>query len=324
MYVSIHHNIIVTCQALTNEIAENTKSNYGYTYNVCILLSTSWSSSSYAIALLQLMIRLQILMTQTRITAGTVPIMAIPTPITMIPTPIIVILTLIPTPLAANLTPIIVIPTPITVIPTLNVVIPIPITMIPTLIIAITTPITAILTLFIMIPTPITMMISDSESAHDSSDLDHDFAIPDENMEIDENMFEPLYDGASITVCGAYCAIMEFKRVCRLPFTAIVMLLQLLQLLCPPANKLPRSVYVQKRFFRKYSSSHTTQRFCPECRTELEVNQHKCTNFGCQGKETDYLITLKPDRSIQTIVASTQVTGVATLVHLVYIRKFPC
>ena len=263
-------------------------------------------------------------MTQTRITAGTVPIMAIPTPITMIPTPIIVILTLIPTPLAANLTPIIVIPTPITVILTLIVVIPIPITMIPTLIIAIITPITAILTLFIMIPTPITMMISDSESAHDSSDLDHDFAIPDENMETNENMFEPLYDGASITVCGAYCAIMEFKHVCRLPFTAIVMLLQLLQLLCPPANKLPRSVYVQKRFFRKYLSSHTTQRFCPECRTELEVNQRKCTNFGCQGKETDYLITLKPDRSIQTIVASTQVTGVATLVHLVYIRKFPC
>ena len=165
---------------------------------------------------------------------------------------------------------------------------------------------------------------SDSESARDSSDLDHDFAIPDENMEIDENMFEPLYDGASITVCGAYCTIMEFKHVCRLPFTAIAMLLQLLQLLCPPANKLPHSIYVQKRFFHKYSSSHTTQRFCPECRTELEVNQRKCTNFGCQGKETDYLITLKPDRSIQTIVASTQVTGVATLVHLVYIRKFPC
>lgn len=146
---------------------------------------------------------------------------------------------------------------------------------------------------------------SDSESACDSSHLDRDFAIPDENMEIDEKMFEPLYDGASITVCGAYCAIMEFKRVCRLPFTAIAMLLQLLQLLCPPANKLPRSIYVLKRFFHKYSSPHTTQRFCPECRTELEVNQRKCTNFGCRGKEIDYLITLKPDRSIQTIVAST-------------------
>ena len=122
-------------------------------------------------------------------------------------------------------------------------------------------------------------------------------------MEIDESMFEPIYDVASITVCGAYCAIMEFKRVCRLPFTAIAMLLQLLQLLCPPGNKLPRSVNVLKRFFQKYSSSHTTQRFCPECHTELEVNQYRCKNFGCRGKETDYLITLNPDRSIQTIGA---------------------
>ena len=31
-------------------------------------------------------------------------------------------------------------------------------------------------------------------------------------------MFEPLYEGAHITVCGAYCALMELKRVCRLPF----------------------------------------------------------------------------------------------------------
>jgi len=139
---------------------------------------------------------------------------------------------------------------------------------------------------------------SDSESDQGSSDQGQ----CDEDIEIDEKMFEPIYDGASITVCGAYCAIMEFKRACRLPFTAIAMLLQLLQLLCPPANKLPRSVYVLKKFFQRYSSPHTTQRYCPECRTELERKQ--CTNAGCQGKETDYLITLTPDRSIQTIVAS--------------------
>ena len=61
-------------------------------------------------------------------------------------------------------------------------------------------------------------------------------------------MFKPLFDGAGISVCGAYCAVMEFKRMCRLPFTAIAMLLQL-QLLCPPDNKLPWSVYVWKKVF---------------------------------------------------------------------------
>ena len=50
-------------------------------------------------------------------------------------------------------------------------------------------------------------------------------------VEIEEDMFKPLYDGAGIYVCGAYCAILEFKRACRLPFTAVSMLLQLLQAL---------------------------------------------------------------------------------------------
>ena len=57
-------------------------------------------------------------------------------------------------------------------------------------------------------------------------------------VQIEEDMFKSLFDGAGISMCGAYCAIMEFKRMCRIPFTAIAALLQLLQLLCPPDNKL--------------------------------------------------------------------------------------
>ena len=140
-----------------------------------------------------------------------------------------------------------------------------------------------------------------SDSDRDDCGSDHS-DIEDSDQEVDENMFEPIYDGANITVCGAYCAIMEFKRVCRLPFTAIAMLLQLLQLLCPAANKLPRSVYVLKKFFQKHSSPHIKQTFCSEC--HLEMDQGKCTNSDCQGKEADYLISLKPDRSIRMIVVS--------------------
>ena len=82
-------------------------------------------------------------------------------------------------------------------------------------------------------------------------------------VEIEEDMFKPLYDGAGISVCGAYCAIMEFKRACRLPFTAVSMLLQLLQLLCP-ADKLPRSLCVEK-FFQRHSSKHTKLKYCCHC-----------------------------------------------------------
>ena len=93
-------------------------------------------------------------------------------------------------------------------------------------------------------------------------------------------MFKPLYNGAGISVCGAYCAIMEFKRVCRLPFTAIAMLLQLLQLICPADNKLPRSVYVWKKFFQRRSSKYTKLRFCCHCDQQLGVDDKKCSGAG--------------------------------------------
>ena len=138
----------------------------------------------------------------------------------------------------------------------------------------------------------------------DSDDNSEPDANADESMDIDSELFEPLYDGASITVCGAYCALMEFKRACKLPFSAMLMLLQLLQLLCPPSNKLPQSIYVLKKFFQKHSSQHKRKLFCPECHTKLQGKQRKCANVECQGKEPNYLITLKPDRAISNILRS--------------------
>ena len=55
---------------------------------------------------------------------------------------------------------------------------------------------------------------------------------------IDEDVFEPLYPGSMITVCGAYCAIMDFKRKCHVPLQTILSILQLLQLVCPAGNTL--------------------------------------------------------------------------------------
>lgn len=36
-----------------------------------------------------------------------------------------------------------------------------------------------------------------------------------------KNLFDPIYKDASVTLCGAFCAIMEFKRSRHLPFTTI-------------------------------------------------------------------------------------------------------
>ena len=116
-------------------------------------------------------------------------------------------------------------------------------------------------------------------------------------------MFEPLYEGAHITVCGAYCALMEFKRVCRLPFSALAMLLQILQLLCPPGNKLPQSVYILKKFFQKYSSKLTKLRFCGSCNQQLQEKQRKCSNIQCE-VEPSTLIVIRPDKAIKRILTS--------------------
>ena len=72
----------------------------------------------------------------------------------------------------------------------------------------------------------------------------------DEDVLIDNEFWEPVYEGANISTVGAYCAIMEFKRACRLSFSTIAMLLQLLQLLCPSHNKLFKSIYTFKKSFR--------------------------------------------------------------------------
>ena len=123
-------------------------------------------------------------------------------------------------------------------------------------------------------------------------------------IEVDRDMFEPLYPGASISVCGAYCAILEFKRVCRLPFTAIAMLLRLLQLLCPPQNRLPPSVYMLKKFFQRYTTTYTKRLFCATCNQEIPLRQKKCSNAGCPSLEPNTLIHIPSDKALQRIVTS--------------------
>ena len=63
----------------------------------------------------------------------------------------------------------------------------------------------------------------------------------DENIVPDDNR-EPLYPGATITICAAFCAIMLFAIKNKLSFTAIENLIKLLHLLCPPSSKLPSSL----------------------------------------------------------------------------------
>ena len=69
---------------------------------------------------------------------------------------------------------------------------------------------------------------SDDSLLDDYSDSD-DKQIENYNP----HLYQPLYSGAEITICGAICAIMQFCTTYKLSYTAIGGLLRLLIILCP-------------------------------------------------------------------------------------------
>ena len=108
--------------------------------------------------------------------------------------------------------------------------------------------------------------------------------------------------GGRVTVVGAYCAIMELKRKCRLPFTAIVMVLQLLQLLCPLGNKLPTTKHQLMSFFRRYPVSYSRQNFCCTCISPIQSHVRRC-NKECTKQEPNSIIEIPPDTALQQIMS---------------------
>ena len=149
---------------------------------------------------------------------------------------------------------------------------------------------------------------SDTECSEDLPFTDTDYEsfctahIEKCDDDTSQNLFEPLYEGVNITVCGTFCAILEYKRACKLPFTAIEKLLELLWLVCLADNSLPKSMKILKSFFQKRSHSHTKKTFCSSCQAEIVSNEEKCTTLEWDGKDIDYLYTLQPEGDIRRIV----------------------
>ena len=140
-------------------------------------------------------------------------------------------------------------------------------------------------------------------------DLDEEWVLSDgeeeqdeyafiNNDQIDDEMLKPVYEKANITLCAAYCAILEFKRSCHLPFTAIKNCLSYCNY-CVPLNILPKSVYMFKKFFTKFSSPLQKHQYCPNCKLVIE----NCT-CDSQSSEPDSLITLDAEKTITRVVKS--------------------
>ena len=142
---------------------------------------------------------------------------------------------------------------------------------------------------------------SEEEYSHSSSSEQEEEPMScTSNMEsIPESSFEPLYNGSTVTVCGAYFCIMKYAKIAKLPYKAIEELLNLLQVICPSSNKLPKSLHQLKKFFHKFTAPYTCSKVCSECSSPC----HGTAN--CENCSSEYgnMIHISIAKSLQTIVS---------------------
>lgn len=136
-----------------------------------------------------------------------------------------------------------------------------------------------------------------------------EYYLDDGDMNVDDNclseeLFNPLYSGATTTRCGAYCAIMHFATQNKLPYTAIEQLLDLLQLLCPQPNVLPTSFYKLKKFFKQFGAQYEETEYCTNCNTPVAScsSSTGCTCVQATGR--GHLVHVQLDKSIKTLISS--------------------
>lgn len=113
-----------------------------------------------------------------------------------------------------------------------------------------------------------------------------------------DRLFNPLYPGAEITLCGALCAIMQFCSRNKLTYSAIGELLQLLHVLCPP-SQLPKTFYLFKKFFDNFSQDHIHQGVCLQCK------KSGCSCGTASFNGSAHLVNVDVTRSLKAIVSST-------------------
>ena len=117
-------------------------------------------------------------------------------------------------------------------------------------------------------------------------------------------MFEPIYENAPISLCGAFCAIMEFKRSCNLSFSCIDRFYSFFS-----SSVLQVTVYhiqcmLSESFFRKYSTTNAKRRFCSNCEQEFSDVQQKCDKVACKNFEPNTFISFNVFNAIKRIMKS--------------------
>ena len=141
----------------------------------------------------------------------------------------------------------------------------------------------------------------DASNSDDSFDC-YSTESEDEEVESDfcgPHLYQPLYAGSEITVCGAICAIMQFCTAYKLSYTAIGGLLRLLITLCPTPNRLPKSFYMLKKFFEQFQSNYDHSKYCITCENPLS----HCVCINKNQSSIGHIVHLDIQKPLEIIIS---------------------
>ena len=78
---------------------------------------------------------------------------------------------------------------------------------------------------------------------------------------------------------------------------------KLLNLLCPPDNHFPQSLY-KFIFFLRFSSVYERVQFCSDCLAQFRKHQSCCDNPSCRHNEPSSMISFNPTKAIRRVLKS--------------------
>ena len=142
-----------------------------------------------------------------------------------------------------------------------------------------------------------TLDSSSPTNSHDDHGSSYNISAVEASIS-DSQWLEPLYPEASITVCGAFSAIMHFSSRYKLSYTTMDGLLQLLRILCPPSSHLPSSFYTFKKFFEKFTPNSVHQTICLKC------GGPDCSCVEVSGDNKAHLVNLEIQKPLEAIIQS--------------------
>ncbi|XP_034253671.1 uncharacterized protein LOC117652688 [Thrips palmi] len=128
-----------------------------------------------------------------------------------------------------------------------------------------------------------------------------DSAMVNDDPSSSSNYDKPLYEGARITVIDTVCAILTFARTEHISAIGLGRLLQLMNLLLPVENNLPKTTESLYSNFPKGDVEFFLHYYCNKCWGFLPSKDSVCSECEVTNKKVEYFITFSVVNQLQNL-----------------------